>query len=97
MQLHIRGSSNYILEFATGNESLAELKAQVSEREGSEDVLLYVAGKPVDYEMPVSSIGEFHVDVTVPLLGGKVRAKDFFIWRSSASPLLQTKRFFYFI
>merc|ERR1712214_51295 len=47
-------------------------KAQVSEREGSEDVLLYVAGKPVDYEMPVSSIGEFHVDVTVPLLGGKV-------------------------
>merc|ERR1719167_1073087 len=72
MQLHIRGSSNYILEFATGNESLAELKAQVSEREGSEDVLLYVAGKPVDYEMPVSSIGEFHVDVTVPLLGGKV-------------------------
>merc|ERR1711936_1494851 len=72
MQLHIRGSSNYILEFATGNESLAELKAQVSEREGSENVLLYVAGKPVDYEMPVSSIGEFHVDVTVPLLGGKV-------------------------
>merc|ERR1712184_29955 len=35
-------------------------------------VLLYVAGKPVDYEMPVSSIGDFHVDVTVPLLGGKV-------------------------
>merc|ERR1712090_82504 len=56
----------------SGNESLAELKAQISEREGSEDVLLYVAGKPVDYEMPVSSIGEFHVDVTVPLLGGKV-------------------------
>merc|ERR1712033_31720 len=64
--------SNYVLEFATGNESLAELKAQISEREGSEDVLLYVAGKPIDYEMPVSSIGEFHVDVTVPVLGGKV-------------------------
>merc|ERR1711997_549611 len=72
MQLHIRGNTNYILEFATGNESLAELKAQVSQREGSEDVLLYVAGKPVDYEMPVSSIGALHVDVTVPLLGGKV-------------------------
>lgn len=43
-----------------------------AEKEGSEDVLLYVAGKPVDYEMPVSSIGDFHVDVTVPLLGGKV-------------------------
>ena len=73
MQLHIRGnSSNYVLEFATGNESCAELKAQIAEREGSEDVLLYVSGKPVDYEMPVSSIGEFHIDVTVPLLGGKV-------------------------
>merc|ERR1712203_784597 len=46
--------------------------AQIAEKEGSEDVLLYVAGKPVDYEMPVSSIGDFHVDVTVPLLGGKV-------------------------
>ena len=73
MQLHIRGSSNYVLEFASGNESLAELKAKISEVEGSEDVLLYVGGKPLDYEMPVSSIAEFHVDVTVPLLGGKVR------------------------
>ena len=73
MQLQIRGNSNYVLEFATGNESCAEMKAQIAEREGSEDVLLYVAGKPVDYEMPVSSIGEFHIDVTVPLLGGKVK------------------------
>merc|ERR1739845_190572 len=44
MQLHIRGSSNYVLEFS-GAESLAELKAKV---------------------------GECHVDVTVPLMGGKV-------------------------
>ena len=72
MQLHIRGSSNYVLEFS-GAESLAELKAKVAECEGTEDVLLYVAGKPVDYEMAVSSIGECHVDVTVPLMGGKVR------------------------
>ena len=67
------GSSNYVHEVASGNESLAELKAKISEVEGSEDVLLYVGGKPLDYEMPVSSIAEFHVDVTVPLLGGKVR------------------------
>ena len=72
MQLHIRGSSNYVLEF-TGNESLSELKAKVAECEGTEDVLLYVAGKPVDYEMAVETIGECHVDVTVPLMGGKVR------------------------
>merc|ERR1712029_913976 len=68
----IRGNTNYVLEFATGNESLAEVKAEIAEKEGSEDVLLYVAGKPVDYEMPVSSIGDAHVDVTIPLLGGKV-------------------------
>merc|ERR1711944_234285 len=68
----IRGSSNYVLEFASGNESLAELKAQVAAVEGTDDVLLYVAGKPLDYDMPVSSIGEYHIDVTVPLLGGKV-------------------------
>merc|ERR1712001_803368 len=72
MQLHIRGSSNYVLEFANGSESLAELKAQVANVEGSEDVLLYVAGKPLDYDMPVSSVGEYHIDVTIPLLGGKV-------------------------
>merc|ERR1712086_173999 len=71
MQLHIRGNLNYVLEFATGNELCAELKAKIAQKEGSEDVLLYVAG-PVDIEMPVSSIGDFHVDVTVPLLGGKV-------------------------
>merc|ERR1711909_200187 len=72
MQLHIRGNTNYVLEFATGNESLAELKAKVAEIEGSEDVLLYVGGKPVDCEMNISSIGEAHIDVTVPLKGGKV-------------------------
>ena len=77
MQLHIRGNSNYVLEFATGNESLAELKAKVAEIEGSEDVLLYVGGKPVDCEMNISSIGEAHIDVTVPLKGGKV-------WRNFA-------------
>merc|ERR1711936_1201599 len=52
--------------------SLAELKAKVAEIEGSEDVLLYVGGKPVDCEMNISSIGEAHIDVTVPLKGGKV-------------------------
>merc|ERR1712119_90196 len=72
MQLHIRGNSNYVLEFTTGNESLSELKAKVAEIEGTEDVLLYVGGKPVDCEMNVSSIGEAHIDVTVPLKGGKV-------------------------
>merc|ERR1712018_743313 len=68
MQLHIRGNTNYVLEAS----SLVELKAKVAEIEGSEDVLLYIGGKPVDYEMDVAAIGEAHIDVTVPLLGGKV-------------------------
>ena len=68
MQLHIRGSSNYVLEFASGNESLAELKAKISEVEGSEDVVLYVGGKPFDYKMPVSSIAEFHVDCSKDII-----------------------------
>ena len=83
MQLLIRGSSNYVLEFATGNESLAELKAKVASIDGSEDVLLYAAGKPLDYEMPVSSLGECHIDVTVPLLGGKVSQRNIEIWKST--------------
>ena len=92
MQLHIRGNLNYVLEFATGNESCAELKAKIAEKEGSEDVLLYVAGKPVDYEMPVSSIGDFHVDVTVPLLGGKVKIATFhLLWDNSLGRYSGTK------
>merc|ERR1712029_1108025 len=29
-------------------------------------------GKPVDFEMNIEAVGDAHVDVTVPLLGGKV-------------------------
>ena len=75
MQLHIRGNTNYVLE-AT---NFVELKAKVAEIEGSEDVLLYIGGKPVDYEMSISSI-EAHIDVTVPLKGGKVRPINFTIF-----------------
>lgn len=57
----ISESSNYVHEFASGNESLAELKAKIYEVEGGEDVVLYVGVKPFDYEMSVSNIAEFHV------------------------------------
>merc|ERR1712029_125796 len=68
MQLHIRGNTNYVLEAS----NLVELKAKIAEVEGSEDVLLYVGGKPVDFEMNIEAVGDAHVDVTVPLMGGKV-------------------------
>ena len=58
-------SKDFWYSIISGNESLAELKAKIYEVEGSEDVFLYVCGKPFNYEMPVSSIAEFHVDVTV--------------------------------
>ena len=79
MQIHVRGSSNYIVELPNSSESLVNLKAQIANVEGSEDVLLYVAGKPVDYESTIESIGDFHVDVTVPLKGGKV-SPTFFLY-----------------
>ena len=70
MQIIIRGQESYVLEFS-GNETLAELKARVIEHEGTEDVLLYASGKPL-LEGLVSSIENCTVDVTLPLLGGKV-------------------------
>merc|ERR1711928_132001 len=40
--------------------------------EGSEDVLLYVNGRPLDMEMNLGDLADATVDVTVPLKGGKV-------------------------
>merc|ERR1711993_83261 len=71
MQLIIRGQESYMLDF-NGDETLAQLKSLVCEREQTDDVLLYVSGKPLSEEGLVSSIENCAVDVTVPLLGGKV-------------------------
>ena len=70
MQLTIRGQESYLLDF-NGDETFAELKNRVCEQEKTE-VLLYVSGKPLPEEGVVSSIENCAVDVTVPLLGGKV-------------------------
>ena len=75
MQLIIRGQESYMLDF-NGDETLAQLKSLVCEREQTDDVLLYVSGKPLSEEGLVSSIENCAVDVTVPLLGGKVRQFD---------------------
>merc|ERR1712080_26308 len=57
-----------MLDF-NGDETLAHLKNLVCEREKTDDVLLYVSGKPLSEEGLVSSIENCAVDVTVPLLG----------------------------
>ena len=73
MDISIRSQQNYTLHFS-GAETLAELKARVAAAETSEDVLLYVAGKPLDIEADatVAALENFSIDVTVPLFGGKV-------------------------
>merc|ERR1712051_882112 len=71
MQITIRGQESYLLDF-NGDESLEELRARICERENSEDILLYVSGKPLSEEGVISSLENCAVDVTVPLLGGKV-------------------------
>ena len=73
MDISIRSQQNYTLHFS-GAETLAELKARVAAAENSEDVLLYVAGKPLDIEADatVAALENFSIDVTVPLFGGKV-------------------------
>ena len=46
MQLIIRSQESYVLDFC-GNETLAELKARIAEHEKTDDVILYVSGKPL--------------------------------------------------
>jgi small subunit ribosomal protein S30e len=74
MQLVIRRKESYLLEFV-GSESISELKIRVPESERCDDVLLYVAGRLLDFEaegLSVAALENLAVDVTVPLMGGKV-------------------------
>merc|ERR1711874_64251 len=71
MQLTIRGQESYMLDF-NGDETFAQLKSRICEQEKTDDILLYVSGKPLSEDGVVSSIENCAVDVTVPLLGGKV-------------------------
>ena len=71
MQLTIRGQESYMLDF-NGDETFAQLKSRICEQEKTDDILLYVSGKPLSEDGVVSSIENCAIDVTVPLLGGKV-------------------------
>ena len=70
MQITIRGQGSYTLDLK-GDETLAHLKSIVCKYENTDNILLYVSGKPLSEEGLVRSIGNCAVDVTVPLLGGK--------------------------
>merc|ERR1712098_137439 len=74
MQLNFRGvSESYVLNLENEAEvTMSEIAEAVAEREGAEDVLLYVNGRPLDMEMAAADLENCTVDVSVPLKGGKV-------------------------
>merc|ERR1712142_1177557 len=76
MQLNFRGvSESYVLNLEENEAevtTMSEIAEAVAEREGAEDVLLYVNGRPLDMEMAAADLQNCTVDVSVPLKGGKV-------------------------
>merc|ERR1711862_739958 len=74
MQLNFPGvSESYVLNLENESEvTMSEIAEAVAEREGAEDVLLYVKGRPLDMEMAAADLENCTVDVSVPLKGGKV-------------------------
>ncbi|XP_075227227.1 ribosomal protein S30 [Lycorma delicatula] len=73
MHLEVRGQSAHTIE-CDGCETIADIKQRVSVLENIPcDLLsLYNCGKPLTEDLQVCSLANFSIDVTVPLLGGKV-------------------------
>ncbi|XP_011297978.1 ubiquitin-like protein FUBI [Fopius arisanus] len=73
MQLHIRGQTTHVLE-CQGTESIAEIKVALSalENVGSDDFTLHCAGTPLSDDTNVADLSSYILELTVPLLGGKV-------------------------
>ncbi|KZS08221.1 Ribosomal protein S30 [Daphnia magna] len=73
MQLTIRGQNTHLLE-CTGSESIAELKSKIAVLENLpvSELRLFSVGAPLADEINISTLTSATVDVTVPLLGGKV-------------------------
>merc|ERR1712141_670041 len=61
-----------ICSISMGTKRLLNLRAVFANKKKTDDILLYVSGKPLSEDGVVSSIENCAVDVTVPLLGGKV-------------------------
>eukprot|EP00094_Tigriopus_californicus_P010186 TCALIF_09825-PA protein Name:"Similar to Fau 40S ribosomal protein S30 (Rattus norvegicus)" AED:0.07 eAED:0.07 QI:0/0.5/0.66/0.66/1/1/3/61/141 len=68
MQLIVRGNATYAVEAV----NFEDLRAQVIEREGSEDVLFYLAGQPLTVDDHESLVPNATIDINIPLKGGKV-------------------------
>merc|ERR1712173_132971 len=73
MQLVVHGSQTHVLEVAP-EANVAQLRAQLSMLEGvdCEQLNLFCSGSPLEDEVNLAALENFTIDLTVPLLGGKV-------------------------
>ncbi|XP_026319104.1 ubiquitin-like protein FUBI [Hyposmocoma kahamanoa] len=73
MQLHIRGQSTHVLD-VNGEESIAQIKDRIRSLANVEDeeLTLSVCGAPLEDTCLVSELSSTDLDLTIPLLGGKV-------------------------
>jgi len=73
MQLIVNGSQTHVLEVSP-EANVAQLRAQLSMLEGvdCEQLNLFCSGSPLEDEVNLAVLENLTVDLTVPLLGGKV-------------------------
>ncbi|XP_045449821.1 ubiquitin-like protein FUBI [Melitaea cinxia] len=73
MQLHIRGQSTHVLD-VDGQESIGQIKDRLRALSdiGNDELTLSVSGAPLEDDLLVSELASTELDLTVPLLGGKV-------------------------
>merc|ERR1711902_398828 len=73
MQLIVNGSQTHVLEVSP-EANVAQLRAQLSMLEGvdCEQLNLFCSGSPLEDEVNVSALENMTIDLTIPLLGGKV-------------------------
>nr|AAV91378.1 hypothetical protein 17 [Lonomia obliqua] len=73
MQLHIRGQSTHVFD-VNGEESIGDIKSRLralADIDG-EELTLSMCGAPLEDSCLVSELSSTELDLTVPLLGGKV-------------------------
>lgn len=74
MQLHIRGLNNHVLDVQP-QETICEIKARVAALENVENaahLVLSCEGAILATDALVSTLSSAELDLTIPLLGGKV-------------------------
>ncbi|CAB3227062.1 unnamed protein product [Arctia plantaginis] len=73
MQLHIRGQSTHVLD-VEGQETVGQIKERIRALAeiGAEELTLSSCGAPLEDSCLVSELSSYELDLTVPLLGGKV-------------------------